>query len=144
MTLCRASERPLGPEGLGFGSKSFIASAKWLWLSTVRAVIFRFRAVGPGNNIGGVKSKYAWGVIIVAVMMGATRLRAGDLFVAGDAAAATISNNKGLDLVKRGEYAKARQYYDAAIAQSPKDWVAYLNRAELSLHEQNGRWRSKT
>jgi hypothetical protein len=51
MTLCRASERPLGPEGLGFGSKSFIASAKWLWLSTVRAVIFGLGAAKLGNKI---------------------------------------------------------------------------------------------
>jgi tetratricopeptide (TPR) repeat protein len=43
--------------------------------------------------------------------------------------------NNGVELADKGEYEKARQYYDAAIAQDPKAWPLYLDRANVFVHE---------
>jgi tetratricopeptide (TPR) repeat protein len=43
--------------------------------------------------------------------------------------------NKGVELADKGDYEKARQYYDAAIGQDPKAWPLYLNRANLFVHQ---------
>ena len=43
--------------------------------------------------------------------------------------------NKGVELAHKGEYEKARQYFDAAIGQDPKAWPLYLNRANVFVHQ---------
>ena len=45
--------------------------------------------------------------------------------------------NKGVELVDKGDYEKARQFFDAAIAQDPKAWPLYLNRVNVFAHQQN-------
>jgi len=42
---------------------------------------------------------------------------------------------KGNELLKRRDYEKARQYYDAAIVQDPTAWGAYVNRAVVFIHQ---------
>ena len=44
--------------------------------------------------------------------------------------------NKGVELVDKGDYEKARQFFDAAIAQDPKAWPLYLNRVNVFAHQQ--------
>ena len=43
--------------------------------------------------------------------------------------------NKGVELADKGDYDKARQLYDAAIAQDPKAWPLYLNRSNVFVHQ---------
>lgn len=43
--------------------------------------------------------------------------------------------NKGVELADKGEYEKALPYYDAGIAQDPKAWPLYLNRASVFVHQ---------
>ena len=43
--------------------------------------------------------------------------------------------NNGVELAHKGEYEKARQYFDAAIGQDPKAWPLYLNRANIFVHQ---------
>ena len=43
---------------------------------------------------------------------------------------------KGTELVESGNYEKARQCYDAAIARDPKEWAPYFSRALVFAHQQ--------
>jgi tetratricopeptide (TPR) repeat protein len=43
--------------------------------------------------------------------------------------------NKGVELADKGDYDKARQLYDAAIAQDPKAWPLYLDRSNVFVHQ---------
>ena len=46
-----------------------------------------------------------------------------------------VTMNKGNELANKGEYEKARQYYDAAIGQDPKAWPLYFNRADVFTNQ---------
>jgi len=43
--------------------------------------------------------------------------------------------NKGVDYMDKGDYEKARQLFDAAIAQDPKAWPLYLDRSNVFVHQ---------
>jgi tetratricopeptide (TPR) repeat protein len=43
---------------------------------------------------------------------------------------------QGNDYLKKRDYEKARQSYDAAIAQEPTAWGPYMNRAVVLIHQQ--------
>lgn len=64
-----------------------------------------------GNKIEDVKSKTAL-VLALAVAAGTTQPSAAQIHIYDYSAAATA--NKGTELMKKGDYEAARQYYDAA------------------------------
>jgi tetratricopeptide (TPR) repeat protein len=43
---------------------------------------------------------------------------------------------QGNEYLKKRDYEKARQYYDAAIAHEPTAWGPYMNRAVVLIHQQ--------
>ncbi len=54
--------------------------------------------------------------------------------VFGSAATGTLIND-GNQFLKKREYEKALQYYNAAIAQDPTAWGPYVNRAVVFIHQ---------
>jgi tetratricopeptide (TPR) repeat protein len=53
---------------------------------------------------------------------------------------AAVTMNKGIELLKKGDYEGARQYYDAAIRKNGSHISIALNSSAIS---ENGPWRSK-
>jgi tetratricopeptide (TPR) repeat protein len=106
-------------------------------LSTVRAVIFGLGAGKAGNKIEDVKIKIvlSLGLALFAVC---TKAMSYEVKVPMYDATAAVTAKKGNELLKKGDYEAARQYYDAAIRRDPKEWPAYFNRAEVFMHE--GKW----
>jgi len=91
-------------------------------------------------NSGPLKTKYALGIVAVLASSGVP--------VQADEASPTrrafaqlnypslgTTMNKGVELADKGDYDKARQLYDAAIAQDPKAWPLYLNRSNVFVHQ---------
>src|ERR1700726_4438115 len=50
---------------------------------------------------------------------------------------ATDYDNRGYDLLNKGDYASARKYFTAAIRVEPDRWTAYYNRASAFIKEKN-------
>lgn len=53
----------------------------------------------------------------------------------GNDPSAAVGANKGTDLANKGDYGKARRYYDAAIRLDPTMWPTYYNRANLFMEQ---------
>ena len=78
-----------------------------------------------------MKAKHALGVM-VALIGGVIQVQSSNVFNY-PSTAKTVG--KGNELLKRRDYEKARQYYDAAIVQDPTAWGAYVNRAVVFIHQ---------
>jgi len=75
-------------------------------------------------------------LVLLAVTSTAFGARTKYLDPGDDANPASIAaTNKGTELVKKGDYAGARNYYDIAIRNAPKAWTTYYLRAEVFIHE---------
>ncbi len=87
-----------------------------------------------------MKAKYA--LSIIAIVAGnAIQIQADEASPTGRAFAQLnyrslgTTMNKGVELAGKGDYDKARQLFDAAIAQDPKAWPLYLNRSNVFVHQ---------
>src|SRR6266571_903758 len=89
-----------------------------------------WRAGQSGNKIEDVKTKIVL-VLTVAVFGASSRAVSYEAKVQIYDASAAVTTNKGTELMKKGDYEAARQYYDAAIRHDPKEWPAYFDRGIL-------------
>jgi tetratricopeptide (TPR) repeat protein len=74
-------------------------------------------------------------VVVAALATNVIWLQASPVF--NDLSTATTVG-KGNEQLKKGDYEKARRYYDAAIGQAPSAWGPYFTRAIALMHE--GKW----
>jgi tetratricopeptide (TPR) repeat protein len=87
-----------------------------------------------------LKTKYALSIIVI-VAGNAIRTQADEAsptrraFAQLNYPSLGATMNKGVELADKGDYDKARQLYDAAIAQDPKAWPLYLNRCNVFVHQ---------
>ena len=91
-------------------------------------------------NGARLKTKYV--LSIIAVLAGNTvQIQADEAsptrraFAQLNYQSVSVTMNKGVELADKGDYEKARQYFDAAIGQDPKAWPIYLNRANVFVHQ---------
>jgi tetratricopeptide (TPR) repeat protein len=84
-------------------------------------------------NAAPLKTKYALIVILVLVGSSVHVHCLGNVF--NNATTGRLMD-QGNQYLKKRFYEKARQYYDAAVAQEPTAWGPYMNRAIVFIHQQ--------
>lgn len=88
-----------------------------------------------------MKAKHAFIVLIALVsnviqMVQSSEVRIGMHAVGVYDASTAVTINKGTEMLNKGDYEKARQYYDAAIIREPRSWAGYFNRSYVFIHQQ--------
>src|ERR1043165_8234037 len=94
------------------------------------------------RKYNGARLKIKYVLSIIAVLAGNTvQIQADEAsptrraFAQLNYQSVSVTMNKGVELADKGDYEKARQYFDAAIGQDPKAWPIYLNRANVFVHQ---------
>ncbi len=84
-------------------------------------------------NSARLKTKY---VLIVMVVLAGSSVHVHSFSNVFSNATTGKFIGQGNEYLKKHDYEKARQFYDAAIAQEPTAWGPYMNRALVFIHQQ--------